>query len=102
MATRRGGEYKALEVIRYIMADTELGRELFIPPLGMVGLVVIVASLPFFFPANSDLDQCIHWGLWLLAGLGILYIAVTFRRVYEEYGLAAALKWVLRGTPPRE
>ena len=84
------------------MADTELGRELFIPPLGMVGLVVIVASLPLFFPANSNLDQFVHWGLWLLAGLGILYIVVTFRRVYNEYGLAAAMKWVLRGTPPRE
>lgn len=84
------------------MADAELGGELFIPPLGMVGLVLIVASLPFFFPANSNLDQFVHWGLWLFAGLSILYLVVTFRRVYKEHGLAAAVKWVLRGTSPRE
>jgi hypothetical protein len=84
------------------MADTELETKLAIPPVGWVGFAVVVGSLPFLLPFNSRLDQFVHWGLWLLAGLGILYLVVTFRRVYKEYGLAAAMKWVLRGTPPRK
>lgn len=84
------------------MADTESETKVTIQPFGWIGFVVVVGGLPFFLPINSRLDRFVHWSLWLLAGLGILYIAITFRRVYKEYGLAAAMKWVLRGTPPRE
>ncbi len=83
------------------MVDTEFETELVIPPVGWIGFAVVVGILPFLLPANSRLDQFVHWSLWLLAGLGILYLAVTFRLVYKEHGLAAAVKWVLRGTPPR-
>lgn len=84
------------------MADSESETKSAIPPVGWVGFAVVVGILPFLFPVNSRPGQFVHWSLWLLAGLGILYLAVTFRRVYREHGLAAAVKWVLRGTPPRK
>lgn len=72
------------------------------PTVGILVLALAVAGLPFGTPAVSATEGVLRWILWAAAGLALLYVAVRVRRIAGEYGLRAALKWLLTGSVPSE
>lgn len=67
-------------------------------PFGVLLVGLILGGALLFNQPLTGETAWINWILIILCGLGVLYVGVGFRGVYEEDGLHQAVNWLFNGS----